>query len=358
MQTAEVISSEGRKYRQWVKNGLHSDFILVSNSGERFNVHRVFLAARSDFMRNHFKEWSCNELHVDVPSLVIKCLIEYIYCDVVNFPEAFDLIQPLMNIAELWQLNPLCYHLHRRFLHKTRDKQQFSSIDKEIYAFYQSNSAEDLFPDVILHSESEVFHAHKVILATHSNYFRSLFSGGWGDLKPRDGIPTLQIFNFSEGLLDFFYSGQVDLEKETVNYVIELIKLSHYFAVESLVDICEEKLISEISYDTYSILWQMASEYMLSDLQTATVKFLEENFSYCAAQPNFLSLTNKEIIVASLHSGNIDMESEPLQTIVMKWVKANNYKTPEEFFPPNVLFNQETKNFIWGTAFSWDRLIN
>ena len=78
--------------------------------------------------------------------------------------------------------------------------------------------------------ESKHFHAHRVILAARSTYFRALFYGGLRESQQTNQIIELKECKAEafEILLLYIYTGKIRLNREKVNILIANSFASNY----------------------------------------------------------------------------------------------------------------------------------
>jgi actin-binding protein IPP len=78
------------------------------------------------------------------------------------------------------------------------------------------------FCDVKLVVEGQEFSAHRAVLAASSAYFRAMFAGGMKEAEMEDvtigGVPV----RCFEGLLDFIYSGEVQVDQFNVQELMQV----------------------------------------------------------------------------------------------------------------------------------------
>lgn len=76
------------------------------------------------------------------------------------------------------------------------------------------------YSDLVLIVESEQFHAHRVILAARSDYFRALLYGGLRESRQENQRIEIKECKASafEFLLRYIYTGRINLIKEKVRF--------------------------------------------------------------------------------------------------------------------------------------------
>lgn len=134
---------------------------------------------------------------------------------------------------------------------------------------------ESLFTDVQIYVEGVEFACHKVVLCAASAYFRAMFTC---DLKEaRHGKVFIE--NISpwtmKRLLDFIYTGRVEIAADTV---IDLFNAALLFQLHAVVDKCIAYIQANIDMVNCVEINMFASMHDLASLETCTFKFMLENF--------------------------------------------------------------------------------
>uniref|UniRef100_A0A8C9PT00 BTB domain-containing protein n=1 Tax=Spermophilus dauricus TaxID=99837 RepID=A0A8C9PT00_SPEDA len=106
--------------------------------------------------------------------------------------------------------------------------------------------------DVVLTINREVFHAHKVVLAACSDYFRAMFTGGMREAS-QDVIELKGVS--ARGLrhiIDFAYSAEVTLDLDCVQ---DVLGAAVFLQMLPVVELCE---------DLQVLLWGAAGLLLVS----------------------------------------------------------------------------------------------
>jgi len=138
--------------------------------------------------------------------------------------------------------------------------------------------------DVVLTTEDGAnIAAHRVLLATTSDYFKDMFCGSYAESQvasPDDPI-NLPVKDCSAGCLecalDFIYTGTTPT-LEDPNDLLQLLFLSHYWRISALSDSVQCELVGHVSIHTYKDLREAAQKLDANTLIDACKLFEEENF--------------------------------------------------------------------------------
>ena len=125
------------------------------------------------------------------------------------------------------------------------DKSNFS-----LSRFMEEARQNDLFTDIVLVADGKEYKAHKVVLASQSQFFSSRFSERWVSPKA-DGSSGDERVNLTdvpavimEAMLAYMYSGKV----ENIGSVAhQLLPAAEEYGLVGLRQVCEEELIESLT---------------------------------------------------------------------------------------------------------------
>ncbi|XP_031800368.1 kelch-like protein 15 [Sarcophilus harrisii] len=129
-----------------------------------------------------------------------------------------------------------------------------ASVPAGLRALYEGG----LLLDVTLVIDEQQFRAHKVLLATQSDYFKKMFTteSQEGEQKP---IPlhdlTATAFNH---ILKFMYFGYIEL---SMNTVYEILKGAINIKLKEVVNFCCSFLLSKISLENSGEILKFLDEF-------------------------------------------------------------------------------------------------
>ncbi|XP_030498169.2 BTB/POZ domain-containing protein At2g30600 [Cannabis sativa] len=222
------------------------------------------------------------------------------------------------------------------------------AVDKKrLKQLYSSGEYSDV--DIYIEGGGLVSQPHKIILSLWSVPFAKMFTNGMSETNSsrvvlRDVSPEA-----FEGMLDFMYSGEVNLENtmESGAMLLQMLLLSDQFGVTLLHQECCKILLECLSEDTVCPILQAVSSIPSCKLIEETC---ERNFSmhfdYCTtASIDFIFLEEANFSNIIRHPDlTVTSEEKVLDAILMWGMKAKNaygwevvdelmiYSTPELLF--------------------------
>ena len=203
---------------------------------------------------------------------------------------------------------------------------QVSTLDGQVA--YLDNLSQhfksDEFSDVTLVVGWKKFPAHKAILATASSYFQRMFYGGaWregaGEEVELQEEPDCE--EEFEMFLRYFYSGSVDVTRETVK---PIVTLADKYDVEGLREICSSYVVNLLTekpdYELALDLLAFAEHMRLYDLQERCFDLICFNFEKACSHESWCTLP-LEMIIAIIKRPEVVVSDEyVVYQAVQEWL--------------------------------------
>ena len=134
----------------------------------------------------------------------------------------------------------------------------------------------DLFTDVTLVADGKEFKAHKVVLASQSQFFKTRFASRWSG-SAGDKVEMTDISaSIMEAILSYMYTGTVtDIDK----IAYQLLPVAEEYALVSLRGICEETLAKSLTISSAIDVLIHADAHNIVDLKKACMDFILSNIA-------------------------------------------------------------------------------
>ncbi|XP_050437812.1 BTB/POZ domain-containing protein 9-like [Adelges cooleyi] len=153
----------------------------------------------------------------------------------------------------------------------------------------------DRYSDVVLIVDGERLHAHRAILASRSTYFSKLFFGGFEETdKPEVELGDISL-TFFKIILEYIYTGQIDLSVLKDDVVLGLMDMTIFFGVPNLDFPLTEYLRSKINVNQVCTLLTAAQLYDHEEFESASIEFIRSNARDVLKSADFLSLMPQAI---------------------------------------------------------------
>ncbi|XP_042622051.1 kelch-like protein 26 isoform X2 [Cyprinus carpio] len=172
--------------------------------------------------------------------------------------------------------------------------------------------------DVVLVIDNQLFEVHKVVLASCSDYFRAMFTGGMKESNQN----TIELKGLSarglKHIIDFAYSSEITLDLDCIQ---DVLGAAVFLQMVPVVELCEEFLKSAMSVETCLNIGQMATTFSLSSLKQSVDAFTFRHFLQIAQEDDFLHIP-KERLVFFLQSNKLKNCSEiDLFHAAIRWLQ-------------------------------------
>lgn len=175
-----------------------------------------------------------------------------------------------------------------------------------------------MLTDVILEVGTELFHAHRVILAAASPYFKAMFTGGLRECEMKrvklQGVSPTAMGR----LISFMYTGRI---RVTENTVCQLLPAATMFQVVNVMQACCDFLDRQLHPSNAIGIANFAEQHGCNDLCKKANQYIERHFSQICQEDEFLQLSPIQLItLIKKDELNVQDEKE-VYNAVLKWVK-------------------------------------
>ncbi|XP_037344854.2 kelch-like protein 9 [Pungitius pungitius] len=197
----------------------------------------------------------------------------------------------------------------------------FSSTDHgaDVLKGFDAFRADDTLCDVVLvpGDSGDTFPVHRVIMASCSDYFKAMFTGGMREQEMREiklhGVTKLGLKN----IIDFIYTSKVCLDMGNLQDTLEA---ANFLQVMPVLSFCNQLLSSEITIDNCVEVERIAADLHLEDVQLNIGEFVSQNLSALVESGRYLQLSKTSVAIA-LSSNSLKGFSEmELYHIARAWL--------------------------------------
>jgi len=180
----------------------------------------------------------------------------------------------------------------------------------------------DEYSDVILIVEKNRIPAHKVILASRSEYFRALLFGGMRETNQQEVELVDTPLSAFKHLLRYIYTGNMSLSSLKEDLILDILGLAHLYGFQELESSISEYLKAVLSVRTVCLIYDTASLYQLDTLSTAALVFMDRHALEVLNHESFLGIS--EIALKQIISRDSFCAAEvDIFRAVSAWSKSN-----------------------------------
>ncbi|XP_062611869.1 kelch-like protein 24 [Saccostrea cucullata] len=184
-----------------------------------------------------------------------------------------------------------------------------------------SNSLKNsLFTDVQIEVDGDIFNCHRIILASMSHYFKTMFTSNFKE----SGLPKVHLKDLDKEIfkaaLEYIYTGQSSVKSSNVYH---LLSCSSMLQIKGLQAICSEFLRKSLSHNNCIGIWKMATGHGLPKLQEDSWNTIQQKFPEVSKCEEFLLLTKDELVQIIDCKDLFTSKEEDVCDAVLRWVNGD-----------------------------------
>lgn len=156
------------------------------------------------------------------------------------------------------------------------EQYQNSNHFQEVVSGLEGLRRRGILLDVKLWAEGQIFQAHRVVLASCSEYFRAMFSSGLRESSEEEielrGVTAKGL----SVILDYIYTSRLELDTLILE---EVLDCASQLQVMSVLSRCADYLVRLIDLDTVVDVLNLGETYSLPRVRHMALRFISENLS-------------------------------------------------------------------------------
>ncbi|KAI8779151.1 kelch-like protein 1 [Biomphalaria glabrata] len=156
-----------------------------------------------------------------------------------------------------------------------------------------------LYTDVTFIVGERKFPAHRLVMDSISDYFKSLFKIDENDIG-EVSLSSVSPEDFGI-ILNFAYTGELNINEDNVQ---NILIAADFFQVKFVKDKCIHFIESHLEVDNVCDVILFARTFLLSDLEEKTVKFLKENLDSVSRNKRFPAL-DPDLLIQLIQDDNL-----------------------------------------------------
>ncbi|XP_067115121.1 kelch-like protein 9 [Osmerus mordax] len=164
---------------------------------------------------------------------------------------------------------------------------------------------------------SDTFPVHRVIMASASDYFKAMFTGGMREQEMREiklhGVSKTGLKN----IIDFIYTSRVNLCLANLQDTLEA---ANFLQVLPVLGFCNELLSSEITIDNCIEVERIAADMLLEDVKVNIGEFVCQNLSDLVQSGRYLQLSQTSLAYALASDSLKGFSEMELYRIARAWL--------------------------------------
>uniref|UniRef100_A0A0N5B6N2 BTB domain-containing protein n=1 Tax=Strongyloides papillosus TaxID=174720 RepID=A0A0N5B6N2_STREA len=187
--------------------------------------------------------------------------------------------------------------------------------------------------DVTLSINDVKLPAHKMVLASRSDYFKSLFNSGMKETVSCEVVlheSNIQAFKIC---LKYLYTGKIDFHSMAIDMAIDIFIISNKYAFEDLEELCTRYFKLNIEEQNICSILMVCLAYDLKEVENLALRYVDKHGNDILQLPEFLDLPGS--CIENIISRNSFLaDEENIFIAVQKWLSVNEER---ESFKDNLI---------------------
>ncbi|XP_034533171.1 kelch-like protein 33 [Notolabrus celidotus] len=328
--------------KEFLDSSLLTDLTLITDKKNRFEVHSPVLAAVSSFiqerLRNNVGEQSDEDKGVqrrtvalgpEVDQAGLQAVVEFAYTGAALSlnQDSIAQIKAAAQALGVPRVLDLCNKEEqmRGDGNPRKEERKISALEEMKITLQTINQlwVDKLGCDVILDVDGTLFHVHRVILASSSDYFRGMFTCGMKESSQTCiSLPFLSAPEL-EALISCSYRGILPL---TWDCVFEITCTALQLQFQATLSLCLNFLRQEMDASSCLDVASFAEAYGMSDLLEEANDLVLRDFWEVSATAKFLDLPAEKLLDILCCDGLCVPSELVVFRAVSSWINAD----PEE----------------------------
>ena len=181
--------------------------------------------------------------------------------------------------------------------------------------------------DIAVEVEGRTFHAHKLVLASASAYFQTLFQSDFADSTSSiHQLADMPAVAFA-AILEFLYARQCQFEDPSL--LSSLLEAGARLQIPSVIEAAGAAWANSLTPSTCLEMLELTDRLHLAELSTAAFDKAVECIEEAVTTPAFLSLSRGKLIEL-LDSDSIESEEGVILEALKRWITAHPAEVANE----------------------------
>ncbi|KAJ9587276.1 hypothetical protein L9F63_019207 [Diploptera punctata] len=176
-----------------------------------------------------------------------------------------------------------------------------------------------LLLDVTLVADGEAFQAHRVVLASCSDYFRAMFTDAMRESRQSEICLNGVTAAGMRLLLDYAYTSRLALNLANIQ---DVLSAASHVQVVAVVEACSNYLQAQLDLDNCIDIATIAETYSLSQLRHRVYRFMSGHLHEFSRSPDFHRLAPQQLEYLLSCDFPVDCPEEEVLRIVVHWLMS------------------------------------
>ncbi|KAM8962134.1 kelch-like ECH-associated protein 1A [Pelodytes ibericus] len=202
---------------------------------------------------------------------------------------------------------------------ETHPSKSFEKMDE----FRRNNQLCDVLVRVSYNGQVEDFHAHKVVLASCSSFFRAMFTNNFRECHAREVTVKDICPIIMQRLIEFAYTSRITVGEKCVLHVLLAAMRYH---MEDVANACSDFIVKHLDASNVIGIANFAEQIGCTELYNKGREYINMHFCEVTKEEEFLNLTHCQLLnLVSQESLNVLCETEVYNACLrwMQWDLSN-----------------------------------
>ncbi|XP_039292521.1 kelch-like protein 26 [Nilaparvata lugens] len=177
-----------------------------------------------------------------------------------------------------------------------------------------------LLLDVTLITEGQAFQAHRVVLASVSDYFRAMFTDAMLESRLSEicvgGVPAAGM----RLLLDYAYSSRLTLNLDNIQ---DVLSAASHIQVVAVVEACSNYLQTQLDLENCVDIATLSETYSLAGLRSVVYRFMSSHLVELSQSPDFCRLSKAQLEHLLACDLPVNCSEADVLAVTLQWIDAN-----------------------------------
>ncbi|XP_041375350.1 kelch-like protein 26 [Gigantopelta aegis] len=171
--------------------------------------------------------------------------------------------------------------------------------------------------DVVLVVEKQKLPAHRVVLASCSDYFRAMFTDGLKECHQEEIVLSGVTAKGMANLVDFAYTSKSNIDCDSV---VDVLGAASHIQILPVIAACEDYLKKHLSLDNCVDIANVAELYTLKPLEQFVFQFMCKNWHEFCSCHDFHRLRKSQLLKLLKSGFPVDCSELDIFLSILNWV--------------------------------------
>eukprot|EP01114_Cavostelium_apophysatum_P018882 TRINITY_DN5935_c0_g1_i4.p1 TRINITY_DN5935_c0_g1~~TRINITY_DN5935_c0_g1_i4.p1 ORF type:complete len:1235 (+),score=382.61 TRINITY_DN5935_c0_g1_i4:315-4019(+) len=272
-------ASIGASLQPWINNTTFSDFLFEVEGGAKIAAHKIILAVRCPYFAKYFGSHQTEQFMKleNTSSTAIMSVLSLLYADEVIIPEDKEVLEQVYKLSQRFHLGKLAFQANLELMHRNKLENSALSVQESFCEEFKKDEPSEYLTDVHLLVENSVIKAHKIILASRSDFFKYMLTSGMKESFGETSTVAIEDVRGStmKRILSIIYTGE--FPKMAAQELADVFVAADRLFLTDIKETCEECLIDHVEDETAVSLLEAADLLQATSLRKACVSYIVSN---------------------------------------------------------------------------------